>query len=372
MIKAKNLQYFLCFILIIAFIGCKKSDDTPIKIGFIGNLTGPASDVGVSCRNAVELAFEQFNQKGGISGHKVELIVRNNKYDHKVLKEELESLFALKVPIIIGPMFSGMALSAAETNKGSGTVCISPTAGTSLLSEIDDNFFRTYPANKIVASTFAKYLVENSSSKLSVIINEENSAFTEDWLKYFRESYLSGGSRILQEVKFQSSSDISYDNIAREVIGQNSDSILIIASALDTGMFVQRLSIDGTSAKLFATEWSMTPQLIRTGGKAVDGIKMFHAANYNSNSDKHIAFIKTYTSRFGEAPNFPALLAFDASLVALDAVVKSFKNEKPIKSILLNHEFEVLDSTLHFDAYGDVLRPLHLYEVRDGKFETVY
>ncbi|HKI49124.1 MAG TPA: ABC transporter substrate-binding protein, partial [Desulfobacteria bacterium] len=54
-------------ILVSAAIGCEKKEN-PIKVGFVGGLTGRLSDLGTAGRNGVILAVEEINGKGGIHG----------------------------------------------------------------------------------------------------------------------------------------------------------------------------------------------------------------------------------------------------------------------------------------------------------------
>jgi branched-chain amino acid transport system substrate-binding protein len=45
-----------------------------IGIGFLGGLTGPASDLGMAGRDGVQLAIEQANAAGGLNGHPMVLV----------------------------------------------------------------------------------------------------------------------------------------------------------------------------------------------------------------------------------------------------------------------------------------------------------
>jgi ABC-type branched-subunit amino acid transport system substrate-binding protein len=49
----------------------------PIRIGFIGELTGNSADLGEAGRNGAMLAIEQANQGGGINGRPIELLARD-------------------------------------------------------------------------------------------------------------------------------------------------------------------------------------------------------------------------------------------------------------------------------------------------------
>ena len=55
------------------------ADKSPIKIGKLAALTGDGATWGEHHRNAAIMAVEEVNAKGGIAGHKVELVVYDTK-----------------------------------------------------------------------------------------------------------------------------------------------------------------------------------------------------------------------------------------------------------------------------------------------------
>lgn len=62
--------------------GC--SPPKPLRIGFLGGLSGRAADLGVSGRNGVTIAIELRNQAGGIKGRMVKLLAEDDQQDAKV------------------------------------------------------------------------------------------------------------------------------------------------------------------------------------------------------------------------------------------------------------------------------------------------
>ena len=63
-------------LLLAALAAC--SPPEPLRIGFIGGLSGRVADLGEAGRNGAQIAVEEFNQAGGINGLPVELIVRDD------------------------------------------------------------------------------------------------------------------------------------------------------------------------------------------------------------------------------------------------------------------------------------------------------
>src|SRR6266571_7032790 len=53
---------------------------TEIVLGMHTDLSGPAATYGVSSSNAVKMRFDEVNDKGGIHGRKIKLIVEDTQY----------------------------------------------------------------------------------------------------------------------------------------------------------------------------------------------------------------------------------------------------------------------------------------------------
>ena len=108
-----SLQLVSCILLSIVIVLTACSDSKPIKIGFIGSLTGKRFDIGVSARNAVQLRIDELNSQGGINGRSIKLIVEDNRGDAKVCEKGLVRFIGDGVKSIIGPLFSQMADAAS-------------------------------------------------------------------------------------------------------------------------------------------------------------------------------------------------------------------------------------------------------------------
>src|SRR5437588_11770835 len=53
----------------------------PILIGYLPALTGPSSSTGVGINRGVQMAVQEINAAGGISGRQIELISRDTQSD---------------------------------------------------------------------------------------------------------------------------------------------------------------------------------------------------------------------------------------------------------------------------------------------------
>ncbi|MBW1797231.1 MAG: ABC transporter substrate-binding protein, partial [Deltaproteobacteria bacterium] len=107
--------YFTIILLLVSISmavmwGCENKK--PVKVGFVGGLTGRLSYLGTAGRNGVILAVEEINEAGGINGRPVELITRDDGHDPKVAVKVDRELIGEGVVAIIGHMTSSMSMAA--------------------------------------------------------------------------------------------------------------------------------------------------------------------------------------------------------------------------------------------------------------------
>ena len=90
----------------ISYFGKNSSQPTsqePIKIGFIGSLSGDAASYGETEKNTTELALEEINSKGGINGRVVNIVYEDGKCNGKDATNAVQKLINIdKVKIIFG------------------------------------------------------------------------------------------------------------------------------------------------------------------------------------------------------------------------------------------------------------------------------
>ncbi len=133
--------FILIVIFSILFISCEKES---IKIGMVASLTGKQSQLSIDARNAVDLAVDELNKKGGINGHLVELIVKDDENSIEIGLEKHQEFKEENVSILMGHMTSTMSEAILAQQNGD-LLFISPSISNEKFTGIDDYFLRTCP-----------------------------------------------------------------------------------------------------------------------------------------------------------------------------------------------------------------------------------
>jgi len=360
---------FLIIAVLTAFFVWSCTNNKPIKIGFVGGLTGKSSPLGIEGRNGASLAVTLINENGGINGRKVQLITKDDKQNSEKARKVVQELIDEGVSAVIGHMTSTMSIAGAEITNQNKVVMISPTTSTGELSGIDDYFFRVYPASNQVAVQLADYLYnEAERRKLVVIFDQKNRAHSASWYTSLQTQFENLGGKVVDKIGFNTTITEKQINQLKLAVENGTDSIFILANSIDTALICQLQTLNSITVQKYSSEWSANKDIINQGGKSVEGLVFFNTFNKYSEKKEYLDFIEAYGNVFYEEPGFAAIHAYDSAMILFQALKKSSDPQALKSNILKLGTINGLQGTINFDKYGDVRRKHFLMVIKNGEF----
>src|ERR1700712_4911682 len=133
-----------------------------IKVGTIFPLSGGAGPDGQSVTNAVKLAIQEINDKGGLLGRKLVLISKDDESTPAVGVSRANEMIAEKVDVVIEGWNSPVTLAMQPILARAGIMDITTTSKSDLILSGDTNPYavRINSSNGFDAGVIAKYVVE--------------------------------------------------------------------------------------------------------------------------------------------------------------------------------------------------------------------
>ena len=369
-IRSEIVALIVCMLVLAGIHGC--AQDKPIEIGFMAGLTGRVADLGVPGRNAALLAVERCNAGGGIHGRPVHLVIRDDGQAPATARQVVSELIEQKLEVIIGPMTSSMAMATIDQVNASSTLMVSPTVTTTALTGKDDNFIRVLDDTSAYARKSANYQIKRLGHRKAVAIYDlNNKAYTETWFQEFRQSYEALGGNLLLVRTYQSAADTVFFEMVKELLATEPDLIVIVASAVDAARICQQVRKIDTAVAIAISEWASTERFIELAGSASEKVRTAQFFNRNDSSAAYQSFRQAYLARYGDAPGFAGVAAYDATQVVLEAMARRRQGKSLKETIIAIGEFQGLQQRIPIDRFGDAQRTTFLTEVRDGQYRTL-
>lgn len=372
--SAKRPFYRLALLILVslvsAAIGCEKKEN-PIKVGFVGGLTGRLSDLGTAGRNSVILAVEEINSRGGVNGRPVELIIKDDKQDPDVALRVDRELVNEGVVAIIGHMTSTMSMAVLPFINKEKVLMISPTTSTNKVTGIDDYFIRVISPNKSETDHLVRHAFKVMGlRKMAGVYDLSNRAYTEGYLNNFRDEFQALGGKVSHVKTFTSGRDVDFVKLADSLLKPAPDGVLIVTGGPDAAMISQRIRVTGSKVPIITCGWAMTADFIHDGGPAVEGVVFSQLLNRGSRHKAYLEFRKRFEERFGEEPNFAAAHGYEAAHALFRALSENADAEELKAAILQQDMFEGVQGDFKVDKYGDPQRKRFLITVENGQFKA--
>ncbi|WP_339081261.1 ABC transporter substrate-binding protein [Pseudomonas sp. TMP9] len=345
------------------------SDPEPIRLGFIGGLSGANADLGLAARNGAQLAVEQHNAAAINHGRSVQLIIRDDELNPEQGKKALAELLEQRVDAVIGPMTSTVAMALAPMATEAGVLLMGGPVSTDLLNGRDDQFFRTIGSNDEHARVMATFLNQRHSIKrVSLIVDHRNKAYTDTWAGHFSTRLNALGGRIVHTTVFESSTALDYTQLARQALTEKPQAVLLITSALDAALLINQLRQQHESLIIATAEWAGSGKLVELGGNAVEDVIVAQYINMQDTSAAFTAFKQAFSTRYGEALSFPALTAYNSTRVVLQGLTEQGDDETLKQTLLRLRRFDGLQGPIELDEFGDTHSPTFITRIHKGQY----
>jgi branched-chain amino acid transport system substrate-binding protein len=361
--------WVLALVLVLVLTGCSQA---PVTVGFLGGLTGSAADLGVGGRDGALLAVEQANARGGVGGRAVNLRVFDDGQQPERLASIWPSIESAGLSAMVGPMTSSVAAHWLPLANQAQLLTVSPTVTSSRFSGVDDHFFRVISSTREYASLTARHhLAAGQWRRYALVLDASNQAYTFSWAEHFEAAVRTYGGEVVATVAYPRDAAAALDGALEQALAASPEALMVVANATDTARLAQLLRQRGITLPLLGAEWAATPQLLLAGGRAVEGMLLAQYMDRESKVPRYVAFDAEFRRRYGRAPGFVEVAAYDAMQVVLAGLAQQQRDESLKHTLLRLRRFQGVQQDIVFDGYGDSQRALAMTRVSNGRFVVV-
>lgn len=332
-------------LLLAACVGSKE----PYVVGAAGPWK---QDYGLQNLRGVELAVEEINKAGGISGHPLKLITRDDDGDGpKAAKIAQEFVDNKSISAVIGHVNSSGMLAAAPIYDDGQLAAVATSATSPDLTGISSWVFRVISSDSLNGIALANFVSRfGQRGPVSVSVLYENNTYGRGLADSFRRSF-HGEILSLDPIDADMSSAEPYIAYLKSrkpkvvfVAGRVASGLKILQEAKRQGFNPIFVGGDGWQGILADTAIS-------------EGTYIGMSFTPEDPSPAARTFVASFRKKFGTLPDAHAALAYDATRLVAQALNEQGPNRKAVRSYLgsLNREtaYAGLTGPAYFEDTGD-------------------
>jgi branched-chain amino acid transport system substrate-binding protein len=302
-----------------------------ITVGVSLPLTGPASGLGIPIGNAIKL------WPASIAGEKLNVIVMDDATDPtKGVQNANRLVTESRADVVVGSAATPVAIAMAGPLAESSTPQLMLSPGT-LAPGKDGWTFRLAQSNAVMAHAVVQHMLRQGIKTVGFLGYAD--AYGESWLKEFQAeaARTAPGMKVIATERF-ARSDTSVTGQALKLAAANPDAILIAASGSGAAMPHKGVVERGYKGKIYQTHAAASRDLIRVGGKDVEGafvvsgpaVVAEQLAAGNPSKAVALDYVQSYEKAYGPASrNQFAAHGFDVAVLLQKAVPIALKSAKP-------------------------------------------
>lgn len=338
------------------------ADGDVVKIGFIGPLTGDYANYGTLCRQAVEMAIDEINAKGGVNGASIKLFAEDSEGDSQKALAAMEKLsFSDKVCAIIGPVLTGETFSVAERAQAEGIVIITPSASHKDITNVGDYIFRTTPSDGLQGEVAGKYWSQVLGyTKLAVLYAKND--YSQGLYESMSEAFTQDGGQIVAAETFMVG-DKDFKTQLTKLKNTDAQAIYLPDYTAEMAQILEQAAQLGIDKPFLSGDGFLSEEIYSLAGQYTDGV-VYTASARVEESNKNKEFKDAYTARWGIGPDSFATNAYDATYILVSVIEKVGTDRKAIKTGMEQvKDFEGVNGIINFAPNGDLVAYQGIYEV---------
>jgi branched-chain amino acid transport system substrate-binding protein len=300
-----------------------------VNIGVTLSLTGPASGLGIPVGNQFKLFPKE------IAGEKINLIVLDDASDPgKGVTNARRFVTDDKVDILFGGSITVVSAAIAPVALDSKTPQLS-IAPVGVPPAQEAWIFRLPQGFSVMAHPIVEHMKKQGVKTVGFLGYTD--AYGELWLKEFTKQGEAAGIKVTAVERF-ARTDTSATPQALKLVSANPDAMLVVASGSGAAMPHKALVERGYKGKIYQTHAAATPDLVRIGGKDVEGsfVVSGPAVVAGQLPDSHpskaaaVDFVAKYEAVYGKGTVSQfAGHAYDAQIVMEKVLPVALKAAKP-------------------------------------------
>jgi len=303
-----------------------------IIVGCFTSLTGASAGAGSTIATGVKFAVKEWNDKGGINGQQIEVIVEDDQSTPTGAVNAFNKLVSQKPAFIVGPPFTGNVLAVEQSLKTSGKLPVFTGATNVAITQGGDGwFFRVGTVDSITSVLSAQFIIDDLKAKKPAIIYPNND-YGKGGYEGIKAYCDSKGIPLVAAETFTQGTDKDVTAQLTKIKNAGADALFCWTIPVDAAMVTLQSIQVGLKVPMLGKY--ATPDYLKLVGDSSEGIYSF--LDTSASLDEATAAWTAAIKAFDPASNiaFSTAEAYDATNMALEQIAKGAATADALKAAL--------------------------------------
>jgi branched-chain amino acid transport system substrate-binding protein len=311
-------MFLITFVSILVVSACNSNEKTgsagqnetgineTIKIGMSGAITGPYSDYGTGTSNAAKIAIDEWNEKGGINGQKIELITLDDQLSPDRAASNIQQLLQKeKIHAGILPQGSGATMAALPHAVSSGIPFVNTTSQAVEITYPNGTDKEPYPnifsfaiQNDVESGAMGKIIPTLGYKKVALLA--ESTPYGQSGLDLVEEHLKKQGIDMVGREQYDQTATSVSAQLAK--LGEKKPELLVVIGlASDVATITKDLNRLGLEIPMVTSAAATAPQYKKLAGDLVLGVRPVFISTYAENelNPRATQLVEKYVERYG-------------------------------------------------------------------------
>ncbi|WP_460448303.1 ABC transporter substrate-binding protein [Alsobacter sp. SYSU BS001988] len=297
--------------IILGLISTAALGAEPIRIANVVELSGVGASNGNNWKNAVTMAFDEINAKGGVLGRSLELTNYDTQTNPGVSRAQVQKALDAEPYVILGPIYSG----SVKVNMGLAQQAEVPQivgAQAAELTKMGNKFLFRTNLNQVDGLVKVSAYLQNVVKAKSVAMVWVNNDYGKQGRDAFAAEMKQRGIKLAAETSIENGQvDFAVDVL--KVKDASPDAVLVYLNTEESAKFLREARRQNLDKPLIGETTLLNQTVIELAGPAANGIKGHISLSADAPFQTVADFRKRFVTRFGSVPDHNALAAYMAA-----------------------------------------------------------
>ncbi|MDD3718579.1 MAG: ABC transporter substrate-binding protein [Actinomycetota bacterium] len=299
------------FSALLALPGCgdgetETDSKEPIKVGVVLSESGANEPLGKPERNSIELYVDRLNDAGGIDGHMIEVIIKDDQSDaNKAQQAAVELLQQEEVVALIGSSGTGTTIAMKQEATKARVPMVTMAAGANIMDGDFTWIFRTPPTATEAGKKVLEYVSEELGVKRIALLYDTNAFGTDGKAVVESEAADYGLDVVVSEGYVTDESEEGMDTHLTNIMTADPEVVVVWGTNPGPAKIAKRMRDKGIDLPYVGSHGIANQAFIELAGDAANGVvfpagKMLIFELILEPGSEEYEFIKDYSDAYFE------------------------------------------------------------------------